>query len=522
MRHAVLALFLAVTVSYVCACQLQLPHNSIVPKCALGDAGAWANASLRNGRQLQSCSSGERRCGSGSCAGCCPSTCSSCSCNECRGCGGGGGNVDIGGNGLYIGVSVGGIVVLGICRLCCVRSRRSRSRSFVSGDNDSDDVRSSSADAVVFSANPIPRKGAPALLRELEECMEDAKHSGNLAAALSALSAFNAVTWSTSEQEALSPKYCLVALSALRLFAAMVPPHPAGIEAAARALYWLAGTSNARAALAPTDALPMLLHLLASPASTGAAVSCCDAVGRLAVNDEMELAAAKLGVHALAVRHVAMLLSAPLNPATLDAVAGWVRLLASTTYDSSCRLAAAAAGVVHTVMAALSSPLAHDPKTARHLALCVAHLAPASDAVEAELVARGALTVCTSMLGAPALVADELVAAAAFQALLACVNTPAHGAAAVNCGALAAALMRLSNPSGPGTTADVLGYACRVLGALSRSPAVLPALAANDMCAVRAVATLGRSGLGIGNASLAEAVAWAQERFREANLVVRG
>ena len=65
-------------------------------------------------RLLGTCASDEKSCGSGNCAGCCPSKCSSCTCNKCTDCSAIDEQV-----GVKIGFSIAGIVLSGILLVCC-------------------------------------------------------------------------------------------------------------------------------------------------------------------------------------------------------------------------------------------------------------------------------------------------------------------------------------------------------------------------------------------------------------------
>jgi len=334
--------------------------------------------------------------------------------------------------------------------------------------------------------------------------------------------AFNEAKWTTAESERLSVEYCLTALNNLRTFAAGSAMGAAGVEAAAKALYWLSGTSAARALLVPTDVVPMLVSLLQNPGSAGVAANCCEALVRLAVNDDMEARALSLGALPLAIRHLGMALPlANSSPGMADACAGWAQLLGALGWSKEQQQAAYSAGALPLVLSAQTQApcLARHAKAARWLTLAMKNMAWLSDEACVQAVSLGGLQACVALLAPTGPLADNAqVAEAALEGLSVLVNVPAHVLPAINTGAFAAALARVEQPSSPDSSADVLQYAARFLGKLARSADGVPALAASNMRAVRAVAALRHCRHAAESTELRTAVDRALEQFREAGL----
>ena len=450
-------------------------------------------------RRLQRCDSGYKLCG----GGCCPNDCSSCSSSSCTGCKSGG--VD-GATGMYIGIAVGATLLLACIRFFCSRKRR--------GAVSTSEPATHAGDETTYVSNPAS-KDAVQLLRELAGARDHQT-------AFMATVAFNEAKWTTAESERLSVEYCLAALSNLRTFAAGSPMGAAGVEAAAKALYWLSGTSPARALLVPTDAVPLLVSLLQNPGSAGVAANCCEALVRLAYHDDMEARALSLGALPLAIHHLRIALPmAHSSPGMADACGGWAQLLGALGWATEQQQAAYSAGALPLVLSALTQVpcLARHAKAARWLALAMKNMAWLSDEACVQAVSLGGLQACVALLAPTGPLADNAqVAAAALEGLSVLANVPAHVLPAINTGAFAAALARVEQPSSPDGSADVLLYAARFLGKVARSSDGVPALAAGNMRAVRAVVALRHCRHAAESPELQKAVERALEQFREAGL----
>ena len=283
------------------------------------------------------------------------------------------------------------------------------------------------------------------------------------------------------------------------------------------------GTDAACAQLAPTDAVLLLVSLLAAPASMGSAVKCCQALARLVTNGDMQRAAVAYGAHAVAIGHLTAIAALPparVGPYVCAAVE-WAHLLSSVTAaDANSAAAAHAAGGLPVVLLALTpgAPLAQHAKAAQWLVQCLQHLTATSDEARAEAVSQGALQACVALLSGP-LGRDEGVVSDALCALHECAALPANVLPALSMGAFAAALARVEQPAAPGSSPTGLKFAARLLGYMSRSPDGLPALAADGHRAVRAVAALGSSHVaGTCDDVVVQAATWAMEQFRVAEL----
>ena len=335
--------------------------------------------------------------------------------------------------------------------------------------------------------------------------------------------AFNAATWTVKEQEHLSLGYCLTAVTLLHLFAAPGSHFGAmGVEVAAQTLWRLSGTDASRALLVPTDVVALLASLLRAPASTGAAIKCCNVLVQLALRDDMEEAAVAHGAHRHAIWHLEATTELPAALQRIDASAAWARLLAIITFAEANKRAAHASGALPVVLRALApgSQLAQHPQTAQCLVQVVQHLTVSSDAARVEAVSCGAVQACVALLTG-VLGSNEDVVATSLSVLHECVALPAHVLPAIHAGALAAVLTRVEHPTLPGSTPRALTYAVRVLGYVSRSPDGVPALAADGLRAVRVVAALGCSTVtAVRDGAVVEAVAWTTAQLREAGLAI--
>jgi hypothetical protein len=268
----------------------------------------------------------------------------------------------------------------------------------------------------------------------------------------------------------------------------------------------------------------LLTSLLAAPASADAAARCCQALRRLALNDDMDAAAIVHGAHKHTLRHLGSYaaLAGPASAALVEAGVEGAKLLSDITISSAGQKAAVAANGMQPVMDALfsaSSPLSGHPEANGSLLSALACMVGHSESTRIEAVSRGALQACVAYATGP--MSGSKYVSIAVSILAQCLELPVHVTPALDAGVLGAALARVEHPASAGTTVESLRLSTRVLGYISCAPDGAAALAAGDKRAVRAVAALRSSSVAIAHdAKVAAAAEWATDMFRAAGVAL--